>query len=75
MNSGKGTEPDKKKEALRLGIISSLGLMLVLSTLIGYGIGAWLDSKLHTAPILTVVFLLLGIGAGFINLFRVMNKS
>ncbi len=68
-------DSNKKKEALRLSVVSSLGLMLVISTFMGYGIGAWLDHKFQTKPALTIVFVLLGIGAGFINLFRVMNKN
>ncbi len=75
MNSNKEPRPERKKEAIRLGVISSLGIQLVVSTVIGYGIGAWLDKKFHTVPTLTLVFLFLGIGAGFLNLFRVMNRS
>jgi ATP synthase protein I len=42
---------------------------------VGYGVGVWLDSKLGTKPYLTVVFLLLGIAAGFIGLVRVAKEA
>jgi F0F1-type ATP synthase assembly protein I len=41
---------------------------------IGYGIGYLLDNLAGTRMVFKVVFLLFGIAAGFINLFRTVNK-
>jgi ATP synthase protein I len=49
---------------------SSLGLTLAFSVFIGFGIGLGLDRVLHTTPVLMLAFLVLGIVAGFIAVFR-----
>ena len=50
--------------------LSSLGLTLVFSTFIGFGLGWFLDKLLKTRPFLTILLLLLGIVAGFVNVYR-----
>jgi ATP synthase protein I len=50
--------------------LSSLGLTLVFSTFIGFGLGWLLDKLLKTGPLFTILLLLLGIVAGFINIYR-----
>ncbi len=64
------------RRLLRLvGLASTVGLTLVLSTVIGLAIGIWLDRVFNTGPWLTLVFLVLGIVAGFRNFYRFMTKS
>jgi ATP synthase protein I len=53
--------------------LSSLGLTLVFSTFIGFGLGWFLDKVLKTRPFLTILLLLLGIVAGFINVYRTVK--
>jgi len=53
---------------------SSLALTLPAATLVGYLIGSWLDKVFHTT-FLTVVFLILGTVAGFIQLIRQIMKD
>lgn len=52
----------------------SLAFLLPCCTLVGYVIGHYLDKAFGTSW-LTLVFLLLGIAAGFIELFREMNDG
>lgn len=55
---------------------SSVGIQLVLSTFAGFAIGYVLDKKVfRTFPWLTVIFLILGIVAGFHELLRVARKQ
>ena len=54
----------------QLGVLSGVGLTLVISTVLGLGGGIVLDRWLGTAPWLMLVGLLLGIASGFVNLFR-----
>lgn len=49
---------------------SSVGLVLVLSIVIGWAFGTWLDSKLHTSPWLMLVFTFMGIAAGFYEIIK-----
>lgn len=45
-----------------------------VAILIGYGAGWWLDEKFDTKPTLTLVMLLLGIGAAFNAIYRVARE-
>jgi len=54
----------------QIGNLASLGISLVAATAIGLAIGYQLDKWLKTSPWLTILFLLFGIAAGFVNLFR-----
>lgn len=48
---------------------SSLGLMFPASIVVGFAFGHFLDKWLKTDPWLTMLFILFGILAGFVNLF------
>ncbi|OGW19245.1 MAG: hypothetical protein A2077_06605 [Nitrospirae bacterium GWC2_46_6] len=54
---------------------SSVGINLVISTFVGLAIGYWLDKLFGTSPYLTVIFLILGIIAGFMELVRIARKQ
>ena len=54
---------------------STIGINLVLSTFVGLAIGYGLDSLFHTSPWLTIIFLILGIIAGFRELLRIANRQ
>ncbi|OQY01944.1 MAG: F0F1 ATP synthase subunit [Desulfobacteraceae bacterium 4572_130] len=58
-----------------LAYYSSLGLSVALAIFIGLFIGIWLDGKFDTSPVLTLIFLGLGIAAGFRNLIKAAKKS
>jgi ATP synthase protein I len=51
-----------------------VGLQLVSGTFIGLLMGIFLDKWLGTKPWLTIIFLLLGIAAGFKNVFQEIQK-
>ena len=62
---------DEEPSVLRqLARLSTVGVALVAATAVGLAIGYGLDRWLGTGPWLTMVFTLLGIVAGFLNLFR-----
>jgi ATP synthase protein I len=54
---------------------SSVGLSMALSIFIGLAIGVYLDRKFDTSPWLTLIFIGLGIAAGFKNLGLAIKKS
>jgi ATP synthase protein I len=67
---------EKDRKLIRMvGVLSTVGLTMVFATVIGLFVGHWLDGKLGTSPWLTGLFLLLGIIAGFRNLFIHVKKS
>ncbi|MBI5057965.1 MAG: AtpZ/AtpI family protein [Nitrospirae bacterium] len=69
-------EKEKKRELFRyLGVASTVGINLVISTFIGFALGYYLlDRYFGTFPWLTLVFTLLGIVAGFKFLFRIASR-
>jgi F0F1-type ATP synthase assembly protein I len=54
------------------GLASTAGLVLVVAIVIGWAFGSWLDKKLGTDPWLMLLFTLMGIAAGFIEMFRIV---
>ena len=67
--------PGEKGTWKALGELSSIGLALVLATVIGLGAGYYADRWLGTKPWLMLLGLGMGIVAGFVNLFRSVNRA
>jgi ATP synthase protein I len=66
---------EKDRRFIRLmGVLSTVGITMVVATVIGYFIGVFLDKVFGTSPWLMIVFLLLGIAAGFKNLYDQTKK-
>jgi ATP synthase protein I len=53
-----------------LGELTSLGMAMVVATMLGLGAGYYLDHWLGTSPWLLLLGLGFGIAAGFVLLFR-----
>jgi ATP synthase protein I len=59
-----------------LAYYSSLGLQVALSIFIGLAVGIFLDRRVfNTTPWLTLIFLGLGIAAGFRNIGLAVKKA
>lgn len=62
---------DKPSEAMQLlGNVGTIGMQLVVATFIGLAMGYFLDKWLGTEPWMLIIFLLLGIVAGFRDVYR-----
>lgn len=61
---------DEPKAWKGLAELSSIGMTMVLATVIGLAGGYFLDGWLGTSPWLTMIGLAFGIVAGFVSLFR-----
>jgi len=71
-----GKKKETKKLFGELWYYSSLSFSIALSVVIGLGIGYWLDNRVfQTSPWFTLIFLGLGIVAGFRNIYLAMKKS
>lgn len=68
---------DKERQELfrSLGFLSSVGICMVASIVIGLAMGYYLDKWLNTAPWLTLIFMVLGIVSGFRNIFILTNRE
>jgi ATP synthase protein I len=58
-----------------LAELSSIGMTLVLATVIGLAGGYYLDRWLGTSPWLIMIGLGLGIAAGFVSFFRSVKRA
>lgn len=61
----------QQRDGMRaLATTGVMGLHLVSGPLVGFAIGYGLDAWLGTSPWCKIIFLLVGIGAGFLNVYR-----
>jgi ATP synthase protein I len=54
---------------------STAGLELGISVALGLGLGYWLDTKAGTGPWLMLVFMVLGLVAGFRGILRAIKRA
>jgi ATP synthase protein I len=67
---------DEEPSSLKaLAELSTVGITLVLATVIGLAAGYYADRWLGTSPWLLLLGLGLGIAAGFVSLFRTVKAS
>ena len=71
---GRDTEKDAKKMWRAAARFSAVGLELGIAVGIGYAGGWYLDGRFGTKPYLSLVGLLLGIGAGVLTFVRVARE-
>lgn len=58
-----------------LAYYSSIGLSVALSIVIGLAVGLFLDGYFGTRPVCTLIFIILGIVAGYRNIGLAIKKS
>jgi F0F1-type ATP synthase assembly protein I len=58
-----------------IGQLSTIGMSFVFALVIGFGAGYWLDGLIGTRPWLTFVGFFLGLAAGVLNVYRVMQLA
>ncbi len=82
MNGEPSSGPPEEKEPagpparfFRAAQLASLGREMGIAVAVGAGIGWLLDSKLGTRPWLLLVFLLLGVAAGFKGMIAAARRA
>lgn len=58
-----------------LGQLSTVGLSFVMALALGFGGGHWLDGQLGTGPWLAFAGFFLGLAAGVLNVYRIMQST
>ena len=66
---------EPKNPWVQSGEILSIGMLILVSTFAGLGLGYWLDSKLGTAPWLAFILTLVGLAAGLYETIRILIKA
>lgn len=54
---------------------AGLGIDLFVSTIVGAGIGYFIDKKMDSFPLFFIVFLLLGAASGFWTIYKTLQKG
>jgi ATP synthase protein I len=68
-------DKETRKSLIQVANISSMGIALGLTIFGCFFIGLYLDRKLGTAYFFSFLFLLIGILAGFKNIYGLIKKS
>jgi ATP synthase protein I len=58
-----------------IGQLSTIGMSFVFALVLGFGGGYWLDGWLGTKPWLSFLGFFLGLAAGILNVYRVMQLA
>ena len=75
MGGRDGSHGPRKSGWMTAASVGSLGIEMGLSVAIGYFLGSWLDGRFGTQPWLTILFLLCGIAAAFLAIFRIAGEA
>ncbi|GMT43013.1 MAG: hypothetical protein IEMM0002_1424 [bacterium] len=60
---------------VEFSLLMMVGTQVVVSIFIGFGVGYWLDKRFDTSPVFMLVFSLLGVAAGFLNVYKTLKKE
>ncbi len=67
---------DNYKDTLKnLTLISQIGISVITPILLGVFIGQLIDKWVGTQGIFVIIFIILGAGAGFLNLFKLTGDN
>ncbi|MBN1983854.1 MAG: AtpZ/AtpI family protein [Chitinivibrionales bacterium] len=73
-NEYEGKKKNKDNGLADILSISALGIHLVFSSLVGLGIGYFIDTTFKTKPVFIVIFFIIGVIAGFREIIRQVRK-
>ncbi len=68
-------QPERTQQALKMalvGLIGQVGCVTLLIILVALVAGLWLDGRLHTRPLLTLVFVLASVPLTLFVMFRLV---
>lgn len=71
----KKNEDDRYQMVRRTGLLTTVPILLAASPVIGFYIGRFLDDKLRTEPVLSIIFLILGFVAGAVQVAKVVKLA
>lgn len=69
-------DPVERYRSIRVaGMLSTAGLTLALSVVVGVALGYFLDRWLNTRGVLVIVFAIVGVVAGFKQLIQIVSRA
>ena len=67
-------DKEAKQTLIQMAHVSTIGIAMVIAIFGCFYLGRWLDQQLETEPTLTLLFLLIGIAAGFRNMYLLVKR-
>ena len=67
-------DKETKQTVIQMARVSTIGIAMVIAIFGCFYLGRWLDQQLETEPYLTLFFLLIGIAAGFRNMYLLVKR-
>ncbi len=64
-------DKDKLKIMQGIALITQIGISMIVPIILGIFIGRFLDNLIGTNNIFLFIFIIIGVGAAFLNLFKV----
>jgi len=68
-------DSETKKLGIQMALASSIGIAMVLAIFGCLLLGSYLDRKFDSGHVFTIVFLLIGISAGFRNIYVLIKRN
>lgn len=56
-------------------LVSQIGVMMVIPIVLGVWLGGIMDKKLGTSPLFLIIFMILGVGSAFRNIYLTVYKQ
>ena len=66
---------DRVGIARALAMVSKIGITMLVCVFAGVWIGNWLDEKLGTSGIFLIIFIIIGVISGFLNIYKLLTKG
>lgn len=66
---------DNKDVLKNLALITQVGISIVTPILLGVYLGNFIDKKLGTNGVFAIILIILGAGAGFLNIFKLTGSK
>jgi ATP synthase protein I len=67
-------DKETKQTLIQMAHVSTIGIAMVIAIFGCFYLGRWLDQQLETEPTFTLLFLLIGIAAGFRNMYLLVKR-
>lgn len=68
-------DPETRKYAMQMAFASSIGIAMILAIFGCLLLGIYLDRKFDSGHVFSVIFLIIGIAAGFRNIYVLVEKN
>jgi F0F1-type ATP synthase assembly protein I len=70
----KGTAKSRQSDLTAFALVGQVGLTISLGAVLGLAAGLFIDSRLHSSPVATIIGLLLGLAVGIYGVYRLISN-